>query len=132
MDDQARGTLLGRDHGLEGLDGGPRHDRLGIVKLLAQAVELIEQAQVQLGKQLIAGDQKLELGDPDQQLLLHDVGLKRDHLGQAGVPVGLEPGLGGRGDRDDPAVVGRRQAKDVAKLPLGGDHVGGLASPGQG
>ena len=31
----------------------------------------------------------------------------------------------GGGDGDDPAVVGRGQAEDVAELPLGRDHVGG-------
>ena len=41
------------------------------------------------------------------------------------VPVGLEPCLGRRRDRDDPAVVGRGQAEDVAELPLGRDHVRG-------
>ena len=95
------------------------------VELLAQAVELVEGVEVQLRQQLVAGDQELELGDADEDLLLDDVGLEAEHLGQAGVPVGLEPRLGGRRDRDDPAVVGRRQAEDVAQLPLGRDHVGG-------
>ena len=81
--------------------------------------------QVQLGQQLIAGDQELQLGDADQELLLHDVGLEVEHLGQAGFPVGLEPGLGRRRDRDDPAIVGRGQPEDVAELPLGRDHVRG-------
>ena len=61
----------------------------------------------------------------DQELLLDDVGLEGEHLGEAGLPVGLEPGLGRGGDGDDPAVVGRGQAEDVAELPLGRDHVGG-------
>ena len=62
--------------GLEGLEGGTRHDGLGAVELLTQAVELIEGVQVQLRQQLVAGDQELELGDPDEDLLLHDVGLE--------------------------------------------------------
>ena len=111
--------------GFERLERGPGHDGLGAVELLAQAVELVEGVQAQLRQQLVAGDQELELGDADEDLLLHDVGLEVEHLGQAGIPVGLEPGLGRRRDRDDPAVVGRRQAEDVAELPLGRDHVGG-------
>ena len=63
--------------------------------------------------------------DPDLQLLLDDVGLEGDHLGEARVPVGLQPGLGRGGDGDDPAVVGGGQAEDVAQLPLGRDDVGG-------
>ncbi len=111
--------------GFKRLERGPRHDRLGAVELLAQAVQLIEGVQVQLRQQLVASDQQLQLGDADQDLLLHDVGLEVEHLGEAGVPVGLEARLGGRRDRDDPPVVGRRQAEDVPQLPFGRDHVGG-------
>ncbi len=93
--------------------------------VLAQAVELIEGVQAQLREQLVAGDQQLQLGDADEDLLLDDVGLEAQHLGQARIPVGLETGLGRRRDRDDPAIVGRRQAEEVAQLPLGRDDVGG-------
>ena len=126
MESKPAARSLGRDHRLEGLDRRPGHDRLGTVELLAQAVELIEHAQVQLRQQLVSGDQKLQLGDPDQKLLLDDVRLKRHHLSQAGVPVGLQPGLGRRRDRDDPPIVGRRQTQDVAQLSFRGDHVRGL------
>ena len=111
--------------GFERLERGAGHDGLGAVELLAQAVELIEGVQAQLRQQLVAGDQELQLGDANQDLLLHDVGLEVEHLGEAGIPVGLEPRLGGRRDGDDPPVVGRRQAEDVAQLPFGRDHVGG-------
>ena len=121
---QARCPFLGGHHRLEGLDRGTCHHGLGAVELLTQAVELIEQIQVQLRKQLVASDDKLQLGDPDRDLLLHDVGIEAEHLGQAGVPVGLEPGLRGRGHRDDPPIIGRRQAQQVAHLPLGGQQVG--------
>ena len=81
--------------------------------------------QAQLRQQLVAGDQELELGDANEDLLLHDIGLEVEHLGEAGIPVGLEAGLGRRRDRNDAAIVGRRQAEDVAELPFGGDDVGG-------
>ena len=42
----------------------------------------------------------------------------------ARLPVRLDLGLGRRRGRDDPAVVGRRQAEDVAELTLGRDQVG--------
>ena len=122
-DCKAGARLLVGDDRVQGLERGPRHDGLGTVELLAQAVELIEGVEVQLRQQLVAGDQQLELGDANQDLLLHDIGLEVEHLGEAGVPVGLEPGLGRRGDRNDPPVVGRRQAEDVAQLPFGRDHV---------
>ena len=122
---QAGGTLLGRDDGLEGLDRRPGHDRLGGIELLSQAVELVEEAQAQLRAATGCGRPGAGARDPGEELGLHDVGLKRDHLGQAGIPVGLDPLLGGGRDGDDPAVVGRGQAEDVAELPLGGDHVRG-------
>ena len=122
---EAGARLLIGDDRVQGLERGPGHDGLRAVELLAQAVQLIEGVEVQLRQQLVASDQQLELGDANQDLLLHDVGLEVEHLGEAGVPVGLEPGLGGRGDRNDPPIVGRRQAEDVAQLPLGRDHVRG-------
>ena len=72
--------------GFEALSVGPGHDGLGRVELLAQAVELVEGVQVQLRQQLVAGDQQLELGDADQDLLLDDVGLEVEHLGEARHP----------------------------------------------
>ena len=48
----------------------------------------------------------------------HDVRLVLEHGRPALIPVGLEPGLVGRRDRDDPTVVGRRQAEQVAEPPL--------------
>ena len=92
---------------------------------MTQAVQLIEGIEVQLRQQLVASDQQLELGDANQDLLLHDIGLEVEHLGEAGVPVGLEPGLGGRGDRNDAPIVRRRQAEDIAQLAFGRDHVRG-------
>jgi len=93
---------------------------------VTQAVELVEGVEVQLGQELVPGDQELKLAGTDVELLLDDVGLEREHLGEAGVPVGFEPGLVG-------AVTGtiRRssaggRAEEVAELPLGGDHIGGL------
>ena len=124
--EQAGRSLLGRDNRFQGLDRRPGHDRLGIVELLSQTVELIEHAQVQLRQQLVSRDQKLQLGDPDQKLLLDDVRLKRHHLSQAGIPVRLQPGLGRGSHGNDPPVVGRRQTQDVAQLSFRGDHVRGL------
>ena len=92
---------------------------------MTEAVKLVEGVHVQLREKLVAGDQKLEFAGADLKLLLNDVGLKRQHLGEAGVPVGFEPGLGRRGDGDDPAVVGRRQPEQVAELSFGRDHLGG-------
>ena len=77
-------------------------------------------------QQLVSRDQKLQLGNPDQKLLLDDVRLKRDHLSQAGIPVRLQPGLGRRRHRNDPPIIGRRQTQDVAQLSFRGDHVRGL------
>jgi hypothetical protein len=73
---------------------------------------------------LVSGDQELELGDPDENLLLDDIGLEVDHLGEAGIPVGLEASLGRWRDRDDAAIVGGGKAEDVAELSFGGDHIG--------
>ena len=84
---------------------------LGAVELLAEAVELVEGLQAQLRQQLVSGDQELELGDADEDLLLDDVGLEVEHLGEAGFPVGLEPCLGRRRDRDDAPIVSGRQAR---------------------
>ena len=110
--------------GFNALSAAPVMTASEPVELLAQAVQLIEGIEVQLRQQLVASDQQLELGDANQDLLLHDIGLEVEHLGEAGIPVGLEPGLGGRGDRNDAPVVRRRQAEDVAQLPFGRDHVG--------
>ena len=82
--------------GLSALSVAPVMTASARVELLAQAVELVEGVQVQLRQELVAGDQQLQLGDPDEDLLLDDVGLEAEHLGQAGIPVGLEPGLGRR------------------------------------
>ena len=74
------------DDRVQGLERGPRHDGLGAVELLAQTVELIEGIEVQLRQQLVASDQELKLGDAHQDLLLDDVGLEVEHLGEAGIP----------------------------------------------
>ena len=68
--------------------------RLGLVERVAEAVELIEGVEVELRQELVAGDEELKLGQPDEELLLDDVGLVGEHLGEAGLPVGLDPGLG--------------------------------------
>ena len=113
------------DDRVKRLQGGTGHDRLGAVELLAKTVELIEGLQAQLRKQLVSGDQELELGDADQELLLHDVGLEVEHLGEAGFPVGLEASFGRGRDGDDSAIISGGRPEDVAELALGGDHVGG-------
>ena len=95
--DQAGGPLPGRDHRFEGLDRGPGHDGLGVVELLAQAVELVEHVQVQLRQQLVPGDQELKLGDPDEQSAAGRCRAGSVSIwARLDVPVGLEPGLGRR------------------------------------
>ena len=122
---QAGGALHVGDDRVEGLQGRAGHDGLGAVEVLAQTVQLIEGLQAQLRQQLVAGDQELELGHADEDLLLDDVGLEVEHLGEAGIPVGLEACLGRRRDGDDAPVVGGGKAEDVSELSFGGDHVGG-------
>ncbi len=123
---KARGTLLLRDQGIDCPDRPPGHNRLSRIEVGTEPVELVEGVEVQDRQELVPRDQELEFGNPDDHLLGHDIGLEREHLGHAGIPVGLEPSLGRRGDRDDPAAIGRGKTKDVAKLPLSRDDVGGL------
>ena len=52
----------------------------GEVQLLAQTVELVECIEAQGRQQLVLRDQQLQLGDPDQDLLLNDVRLFLQHL----------------------------------------------------
>ena len=122
---EAGGALHVGDDRVQGLEGGSGHDRFGAVELLTQTIELIESLEAQLGQKLISGDQELEFGDADEELLLDDIGLEVEHLGEAGFPVGLEACLGGRCDGDDAAIVSGGEPEDVAELAFGGDDVGG-------
>ena len=113
------------DDRVEGLQARAGHDGLSGVEVVAQAVELVEQVEVELREQQVSGQEKVQLGDSHQELGLHDIGLEGDHLGQAGVPVRVETGVGRLGDGHDAAAIGRRQAQDIAELTFGVEEVGG-------